>query len=74
MTPVSLWHALFLSRDKSVFSVIEDTDDGLLFFFVAMEEVASNIKDILTSDPVEESVSEVSFTDKFNILNDQIIL
>ena len=32
-------------------------------------EVVSNVKEILTSDPVEESVSEVSFTDKFNILN-----
>ena len=34
----------------------------------SVQEVASNIKDILTSDPVEESVSEVSFTEKFNEL------
>ena len=39
---VSLQHALFLPRDNSVFSAIEDADDGLLFFLVAMEEVASS--------------------------------
>ena len=32
----------------------------------SVQEVVSNVKDILTSDPVEESVSELSFTDKFN--------
>tara|TARA_B100001059_G_C17832931_1_gene585918 strand:- start:2716 stop:3369 length:654 start_codon:yes stop_codon:yes gene_type:complete len=35
----------------------------------SVQEVVSNVKEILTSDPVEEPVSEVSFTDKFNILN-----
>jgi hypothetical protein len=32
----------------------------------SVQEVVSNVKEILTSDPVEESVSELSFTDKFN--------
>ena len=34
----------------------------------SVQEVASNIKEILTTDPVEEPVSELSFTDKFNEL------
>ena len=34
----------------------------------SVQEVVSNVKEILTSDPVEESVSELSFTDKFNEL------
>ena len=34
----------------------------------SVQEVVSNVKEILTSDPIEESVSELSFTDKFNEL------
>jgi len=34
----------------------------------SVQEIVSNVKEILTSDPVEEPVSELSFTDKFNEL------
>jgi len=52
-------------EDTTVEEVPVETEDPEP---VSVQEVASNIKDILTSVPVEQSIPEVSFTDKFNEL------